>query len=179
MIVMRRWHRWLALPAGVFLFLIALTGVLLHLDMMRLGQHPPGHEPSRPVPAQPMPSDAELARMIARIADAARHQPGLGARNLQVDLSGDRITLVAGTGGPPGSPQIKLDAKTGRVVIDPLRPADFHYILQDLHAGYFFGWTGRILSVLCGLSLIVLSVTGLQMWWDMRRRRRKPALFWK
>lgn len=176
---MRRWHRWVALPAGLFLFFVAFTGVLLHLDMMRLGQNPPGHEPRRVVPPRPIPTDAELAKMIGWLAEAARNDHSHAVQSLQIDLSGPRIVLLAGAGGPPGTAQIKIDAHTGQRIVDPPPPADFHFVLQDLHAGYFFGWPGRIVSVLCGLSLLVLALTGLQMWWDMRRRRRKPALFWK
>ncbi|SFG42421.1 PepSY-associated TM region [Novosphingobium sp. CF614] len=176
---MRRWHRWLALPAGLFLAFVALTGTLLHLDMMRLGQHPPGSDTGPLPPVQPIPDDAQLATMITRLADAARRDPSVKVQSLQINLAGPAVTLVAGAGGPPGSPQIKLVAASGRRIVDPPPPADFHYILQDLHAGYFFGWPGRILSVLCGISLLVLALTGLQMWWDMRRGRRSKSLFWK
>jgi len=177
--IMRRWHRWIALPAALLLAFVAVTGVLLHLDMMRLGQNPPGSEAGPPPPVQAIPSDADLAAMIARLADAARKDPSVKVQSLQINLMGPAVTLVAGAGGPPGSPQIKLDAVTGRRIVDPPPPADFHYVLQDLHAGYFLSWPGRIISVLCGISLLVLALTGLQMWWDMRRRRRSSALFWK
>lgn len=176
---LRRWHRWIAFPSAIFLWFIAGTGTLLHLDMMRLGQYPPGSGLDKSMPVRPIPSDAELAAMISRLADAARKDSQLKTQSLQINLTGPRVTLVAGAGGPPGSPQIKLDALTGQRIVDPPPPADFHYILQDLHAGYFLGWVGRILSVLCGLSLFVLSATGLQLWWDMRRRRRRGDLFWK
>lgn len=176
---MRRWHRWVALPAGLFLLFIAVTGVLLHLDMIRLGQKPPGHDEAGPAATAPIPSDAELAVMIARLAVAARNETSIKVRVLQVDLSGRDVVLTAGAGGPPGSPQIKLDATTGRRIVEPPPPTDFHFILQDLHAGYFFGWTGRIISVLCGMALIVLAISGLQIWWDLRRRRKKGGFFWK
>lgn len=175
----RRWHRWIALPAGLFMLFIAATGVLLHLDMMRLGQKPAGSEPAELMPASPLPADTELAAMIVRLAEAARRDPSLKVQSLQINLAGGRPILVAGAGGPPGSRQLKLDAATGHRMIEPAPPTDFHFVLQDLHAGYFLGWPGRILSVLSGLSLIVLAATGLQMWWDMRRRRKKSAVFWK
>ncbi len=175
--LLRRWHRWIALPAGLFLMFIAATGVLLHLDMMRLGQTPPGHG-APPLPqVQPLPSNAELSAMIGRLADEARRDPELAPQSLQIVLAGPRITLVAGSGGPPGSPQTKFDAVTGERIIDPPPPADFHYVLQDLHAGYFAGWVGRIISILCGLSLFALALTGLQVWWEMARRKKRP--FWK
>lgn len=176
--LLRRWHRWAAIPAGVFLLLIATTGILLHLDMMRVGLPPAGSEELAPPESTPLPSDEELAAMVVQLARAARGQDEIAVTSIQINLSGQRPTLVAGAGGPPGSPQIKLDAVTGEQIIDPPPPADYHYVLQNLHAGYSFGWTGRILSILCGISLIVLSVSGLQVWWDMRRRGRK-GLYWK
>lgn len=172
----RRWHQRLAIAAGVFLFLISLTGVLLHLDMIRVGQHPPGHggEGGGPPPPAPnIPDDAALAVMVQKLAAAARAEPGIPVKSLAIELAGPRVVLVAGAGGPPGSPQIKLDAATGERIVEPPPPMDFHYILQDLHAGYYFGWTGRILSMLCGLAMLVLSVTGLQMWWKLRRPHRR------
>lgn len=175
--LMRRWHRWAAIPAAVFLLLIAGTGVLLHLDMMRVGLPPAGSE-QEPPPEVQIPSNEELAAMIAQLADAARAQDEVAVTSFQINLSGPRPTLVAGAGGPPGSAQVKIDAATGERIIDPPPPADYHYILQDLHAGYYFGWTGRILSILCGLALIILCVTGLQVWWYMRTRGRK-GLYWK
>jgi len=175
---MRRWHRWAATPAGLFLFFIALTGVLLHLDMIRLGESPPGSGPQEAPQIQAVPSDEELAAMIARIAGAARSQNAIQVSTLQISLSGPRITLTAGAGGPPGSPQIRLDAASGRPIVGPPPPVNFHYFLQDIHAGYSFGWTGRIVSILAGLALMVLSATGLHMWWTMRRRGKK-GFYWK
>ncbi|MBB3925657.1 putative iron-regulated membrane protein [Sphingobium jiangsuense] len=176
---LRRWHRWAAIPAGLLLFFVALTGVLLHLDMIRLGQQPPGHGTPVRQAAQPLPSNAELAAMVARVADAARADPALEVRTIQIDLTGPRITVGAGAGGAPGGARLLLDARTGERITPPAPPADYHYVLQDLHAGYFLGWTGRILSILCGIALAILSVTGVQLWWDMRRRGRKKGLYWK
>lgn len=175
---MRKWHRWVALPAALFMFAIALTGVLLHLDMIRVGQHPPGHEPERPMADTPLPDNQTLAVMVGRVADAARQQPSLKVRTLQINLQGEHIVLTAGPGGPPGTPQLKMDGATGRVIKDPPPPADFHAVLQDIHAGYVFGWTGRILSILSGIALLVLTISGFQMWADMRRKGRKKGLWW-
>jgi hypothetical protein len=183
---MRNFHRWVALPAAIFLFFIAATGVLLHIDMIRLGHAPPGHEPKPAGPAAreaPMPTDAELSEMVARVVGAARNaNPALSIKNIQLDLSGPEVTAILGAGGAPGSPQIKINAITGAVIIEPPPPADFHYTLQDLHAGYFFGWAGRIISLVSGLSILVITFTGFQLWWAMYKRRRaagKKGFFWR
>lgn len=173
---MRKWHRWAAIPAGLILLFVSITGVLLHLDMIIAGQSPPGHEPPMRIAPRALPSNAKLAEMIGKIADVARRHPDQQVVMLTINLSGPRVTLSAGTGGPPGSPEITVDADTGQRIVVPPQPG-YHYVLQDLHAGYVFGWTGRIISVLCGLALAVLAITGLQMWWDMRRRGKK-GLYW-
>jgi uncharacterized iron-regulated membrane protein len=68
-------------------------------------------------------------------------------------------------------------------VIPPLpRPANYHNLLQNLHAGYQFGLAGRLISVALGLSLLVLSVTGFTVYLDMFKRRQKAgkkAVFWR
>lgn len=174
---MRKWHRWAAIPAAVFIFVIALTGVLLHLDMIRVGQHPPGHEDGAPPPVQPLPSSAELSRIMARARAAIATRPDVPVKQITVDFVGPAVSVHAGAGGPPGSPSLLIDAATGRIVPQPAPQRDFHYILQDIHAGYVAGWTGRILSILCGLSLVLLSITGLEMWWTMRKRGKK-GLWW-
>lgn len=179
MMTLRRWHRWSAIPAGIFMIVITLTGLLLHLDMIRLGQNPPGHDAARPETLHPIPSDADLALMTARIAAAARAERSMTVKVIQINLAGPRVTLSAGSGGPPGSPQIVVDGQSGQRIVTPPPPRDFHYILQDIHAGYFLGWPGRILSMACGVALLILSITGLQVWWDMRRRGKKKGFYWK
>lgn len=174
--LLRRWHRWIAVPAALFMLFIAATGIALHADMMLHGQTPPPAGPPGPAEVQPVPSDAELAAMMATLAKAARDNPDLGITSLQVQLAGKSVRLSAGTA--VFGQGITIDAVTGNVIETPKPAEDYHYVLQDLHAGYFAGWTGRVVSILAGLSLLVLSVTGLQMWWTMKTRGKR-GLFWK
>jgi len=44
-----------------------------------------------------------------------------------------------------------------------------------LHSGHAFGWTGRILVMLAGISCAVLYVTGVIRWLQKRRARAKQA----
>lgn len=176
--LLRRWHRWAAIPAGLFLLFISVTGVLLHADMLRVGYKPPPSEPPGGRVVQPIPANDELASMISRLADEARAQDELQISQLQINLEGESIQLVAGSPGPPGSSQLKFDAASGEQIVVPRPPEDYHWLLQDLHAGYTFGWTGRIISMLSGIALIILCLSGLQVWWDMRRRGRK-GIYWK
>jgi hypothetical protein len=176
---MRRWHRWFGLPSAILLGFVALTGTLLHVDMIRLGQKPPGSDHGIQAPPRNLPSDAELEAMVGTLAATARSETDFPVRSLQINLDATHVTLVAADGLAPGSKQIKIDATTGKRIIEPPRPADFHIVLQDLHAGYTFSWGGRIVSLLCGIALLVLSVTGFQIWWDLRKRRKNREFFWK
>lgn len=175
---MRKWHRWTAIPAGIFMFIIALTGVLLHLDMIRVGQSPPSDESKGPAIVQPLPSNEQMAALMGRVAKAIKDHPSVPVYQIAINLAGPRLTVNAGSGGPPGSPSLLIDGQTGQVIPQVAPPKDYHYILQDIHAGYIGGWTGRIISILSGLSLMLLSISGIQMWWDMRRRGKKKGLWW-
>ena len=104
---MRKWHRWISLFSFFFMFFIALTGLLLQLDLYISGHAPPGSPPGS-----------------------------------------DTAPLIAGYNS-------------------------LHNVLQDIHAGYFMGTTGRILSILLASGLLVLSVTGIVMYVQMFKMRKK------
>jgi uncharacterized iron-regulated membrane protein len=169
----RRWHRWASIPAGFLLFFVALTGVLLQLDLIRVGHQPPGHDLPDPRPVPPLPANADLAAIITRAADTIRTRPGFHPRVIELDLVAPGVIVGARAVDHPGTPALRIDGASGRILPDPPAPADFHFILKDLHAGYLFGWSGRVISILVGLALVVLAWTGLTMWWQMRRRGQK------
>ena len=47
---MRKWHRWISLFSFFFMFFIALTGLLLQLDLYISGHAPPGSPPGSDTP---------------------------------------------------------------------------------------------------------------------------------
>ena len=112
------------------------------------------------------------------MAGARGADPALKIKTIQLDLGGPEATGMAGTQGSPDAAYVRINAGTGAVICEPIPPADFHNILQDLHAGYFFGWTGRIIGILCGLALATFAFTGLQLWWGKRESGRK-GVYWK
>lgn len=61
-------------------------------------------------------------------------------------------------------------------------PGDLHLFLLQLHRGDLFGPVGTWISILCGVALVILSVTGLWVYIDLLRRRLKGdrrGLFWR
>lgn len=88
---------------------------------------------------------------------------------LQLDLY---ISGHAPPGSPPGSDRPPL--------IEGYK--GLHNTLQDIHAGYVMGTTGRIISILMALGLLTLSITGIVMYVQMHGMRKKinrHGVFWK
>ena len=97
--------------------------------------------------------------------------------------------LIAGTGD--GTAQRVFNAVSGAPmsITEPGYPATHyhlgwkeHEVMKEIHRGDFFGLPGRLLDLFAGLSLIFLCVSGLVMYVDLWRRRRRggrTALLWK
>jgi uncharacterized iron-regulated membrane protein len=73
-----------------------------------------------------------------------------------------------------GNMRVHLDQFTGEVtqLTDGLKPTRAEVIMNQfgpLHFGAFWGIPSRILYVFVGLAPTVLMVTGVIMWWYLRR----------
>jgi uncharacterized iron-regulated membrane protein len=87
--------------------------------------------------------------------------------------------------------QVIFDASTGRraSMTEPGYPYtgfpfgwEEHEFMKKIHRGDALGIPGRMLDVFAGSSLVFLSVSGLCMYLDLRRRRRRAGrsgIFWK
>ncbi len=181
---MRSYHRWVGVPAAIFFLFIAFTGIGLQLDLWIQGKAPPGTEAREARPkSPPLPDDEALRAMVTRAADGFRQRHANEPVHM-VEFSFDSQKPVASFRSGSGSHivPIRIDLATGREIPPPEPRFNWHNFLQDLHAGYRFGIVGRIISVLAGLSLIILVITGLNVYLDLFRRRRKAGKrnpFWK
>lgn len=174
--LLRRWHRWVALPAALFLIFICVTGLTLHWELARNPTPPPGGAS----PAMPLPDKATVGAMVARVMDEARREPGLDVSTVSLTFApGGRVIGTASAGPSPLAKRVEIDALTGARFPQKPDPFAFRFLLLNLHSGLLFGWFGATVSILCGLSLLILSVTGLQIWFDAYRRRKNRKLFWK
>ncbi len=60
-------------------------------------------------------------------------------------------------------------------------PHDLYHLIIDLHSGNYFGPVGKVVSALMGAALLFFSVSGLWMYIDMFRRRKRmgrSGIFW-
>ncbi len=56
-----------------------------------------------------------------------------------------------------------------------------HELVKRIHRGDVFGVPGRLMDVFAGCSLVFLSISGLSMYLDLWRRRKRmgrTGLFW-
>ena len=178
----RKWHRWIGLPAALFLLWAATTGVLV-AGTEFFGEEEALRERTRdlvsPVTVQSPP--AEWSEPVARaLAAVARRRPAAPVDKIELQLKGDAPTVTVFTGRPGGGEDRRyvVDAGTGRVLADESY-ADKPLVYR-LHSGEAFGDGGLVFAMGWGLALVALTASGLAIWWRIRRagatgRRR---FFW-
>jgi uncharacterized iron-regulated membrane protein len=177
----RTLHRWVSISLALFFVLIAATGVGLQLDMWIEGKSPPGSEPPLP-PARGQPAADAQAAIARALAIVSEERPGKPVTSVALDRMGKTVVIGLKDSKPAS---LKIDLASGAVspaVPPPGETRGWHYILQDLHAGYFAGPFGRVLSTLAGFGLLFLSFTGFMVYWNLFRRRWKTGrkgLFWR
>lgn len=193
--VWRQLHRWTAAGAGLFVIWIALTGLALSIDnfgafvSIATATKSKGPDPFTGDLSSPI-RDNELASMTqATLSAYHRVKPETGIKVLRlryfvgypqgVILAADKTTT-----------QLVFNARTGQRM--SMREAgypnlnfpsgwEWHQRLKRLHRGDAFGMTGRWLDTIGALALIYLCLSGIVMYvqlWRARRRTGRKGLVW-
>jgi len=164
-------HRWLGFVAALFLLFAGTTGVLVAMTEF-FGEDEAERERLRDVVSSvttdsPLVAWTEpLQRALATVARTAPHAP---VDRVELKLKGDRPTVAVCTGLPAGGEDRRyvLDARTGTLL------ADEAYVdkpfLYRLHSGEAFGDGGLVGAMLWGTALVLLAISGLVIYWQMRR----------
>lgn len=182
---MRPLHRWFGLVSAVFMMIIAVTGLALQIDLWATGTPPPGapHSESGAPPSPMAGSDVDVTAALSdALATLRETRPDFGYSSITISLRSGAPSIEFSKAGPGGARLVTTPAGALTEIAPPLPPQGLHGILQDIHAGYFAGLPGRILSCLMAIALLVFSITGLVMYTDMYRRRRKlgkRGVFWR
>lgn len=179
-------HRAISVVAAVFIIAVAISGTLLGFES---SWHTFVNRSQPEVPATL--SDAEVMSM-AQASAAALHAtaPDVPIRVLRVRKYHGMKQGVAIT-QEDVTRQLVFDTDTGKQVSlteDHYPPSGFPFGLQmhenikHFHSGFLFGLPARMISLLAGLALIYLSISGIVMYFEMWAKRRKAgrlAFFWK
>lgn len=189
-------HRAGALWVWGLLFILAFTSFSLNLYrevfyplMSQVSEVTPGpFETRTPAPLErPVVSAMNYAGIIARAGEEARarqwpepagsvfHSAMFGLYGVSFFQPGNDH----GSGGM-GVKTLYLDSQDGRLIGDRVpwqgTSADVFTQLQfPLHSGRILGLPGRILMSVMGLTVAMLSITGIVIWWRKRSARVQTA----
>jgi uncharacterized iron-regulated membrane protein len=198
--IWRSIHRSIAVLAAVFLLVISFTGTMLAIDALGLGIYRATHKDAGKYASFPKGSIADFSSPLPDTRLPAMLQTTLAAGRGISDASPIKAVrlryfngipqgiLIAGNGDD--TQQLVFNAETGKSmnVTEPEYPKTHyhlgwqeHELVKKIHRGDAFGIPGRIMHLFAGLSLIYLSISGLVMYvnlWRARRRSGRTALFW-
>lgn len=159
---MRRFHRIISLAAGLFLLLITVTGVLLHVQEFQEEEEREERKPAHNL-ASGIPNDWTLAlnKGLAAIyaADANVH-----IKRIRIDVEEATPRLVVQTEGENAMNYVLSETGT---ILKASKPEKS--LLFRLHTGEILGDVGEGLSLLMGLALLALLITGGVILWQMIR----------
>ena len=160
---MRKYHRWLAVIFGVFLFWIALTGFGIQLVTLTQGGEDEEHE------AQEAP-DAQAGK-FALIPEAMAH--GDEEHEAQTPANPQAAGAPVGFACPAEwtcSPPVAKERHEAEEALE---------FVMHLHSGEAFGPIGTWISIASSLALLFFSFSGIWMYVQMwRGRKGKRGLFW-
>jgi uncharacterized iron-regulated membrane protein len=167
----RKWHRWIGFPATLFLLWAASTGVIVAFTEF-FGEDEALREATRDLvsPVTVASPAAAWSDPIARaMATAATRTNGAPVDKIEITFKGPRPTVTLFTGKPTGGEDRKLvlDTRTGALVSEEAY-ADKPFLYR-LHSGEAFGDGGLVGAMLWGLTLVVLTITGLIIYFKMWR----------
>jgi uncharacterized iron-regulated membrane protein len=178
----RRWHRWIAFPATLFLLFASVTGVLVAWSEF-FGEEEAEREATRelvsPVTAQADPSSWE-ARLRQAFQTVGREAGAAPVDKVTMQFKGKTPTITLYTGKPGGGEDRRfvMDAASGKLrSVSSYADKPF---LHRLHSGEALGDGGLVMAMFWGAGLAFLTLSGLLiyllMWRPGQQGLRK--LFW-
>lgn len=179
----RRWHRWIGFPAALFLLFAGTTGVIVAAREF-WGEDEALREATRDL-VSPMTASAPVEQWQPSIARAlfavAKNVGSVPIDKIELQVKGQHPTVTIFTGKPSGGEDRKfvVDARTGS--IDRIESYADKPFLTRLHSGEAFGDGGLVLAMFWGLSLVVLTASGLVIYFLMRGNRNLTGIqrvFW-
>ena len=178
----RKWHRWIAFPAALFILFAAITGVLTAMSEF-FGEAEALREATRAMvsavktDSPPASWRQPVERAMAR---ARAEAPGAPIDRIQVQFKGPQPTVDVFLGKPGGGEDRRLvfDAASGAL----LRAESYvdKPLIHRIHSGEAFGDGGLVFAMLWGTTLSFLTVSGFIIYLTMRRKNRTglQRVFW-
>ncbi|MEO8255750.1 MAG: PepSY-associated TM helix domain-containing protein [Acidobacteriota bacterium] len=156
-------HLWVGVLAGLYIFLVCVTGAALvfRIDMQR-AIYPDLFTPQVPGP----PVNA-----VDVMETVAREYPGERVSGVDAPTTA-RPTYLAYAGSGNRFRTLLLDPVSAEL-LGELSDQSFLRTLQDLHFDLLAGRTGRLVNGIGAIVMLAMSATGLVVWWPGRSRWRR------
>ena len=168
----RKWHRWISVPAALFLLFASITGMIVAFTEF-FGADEAKREALREV-ISPVTTKSSaqvwsgpLTKAFAMLQSKAPDAP---VDKITIEFKGDQPTVTVFTGKPAGGEDKRyvVQAMTGALLsVDDYVDKP---MLTRLHSGELFGDGGLVLAMFWGLALALLTVSGFFMYWHMHKR---------
>ncbi|NOT39508.1 MAG: PepSY domain-containing protein [Alphaproteobacteria bacterium] len=176
---MRRIHRWAGVTVALFLFVVAVSGVILQVQKLAGDEGEREEQSVRGSVSTSTANDA-FAAMLSRSLDAVRAAaPNEPIVSVELRLAGDTTQVLVTMPGEPGR-RITVNAQSGKVTSDEAYERES--IFLRIHSGEILGEPGVVIGLLWGLGLVILSATGIIVYLNMYAKRRavrgKGRVFW-
>lgn len=178
----RRWHRWIGFPAALFLLFAATTGFLVATTEF-FGEAEALREATRDLTSPvttASPSSAWSDPIAKAMAAAQQRAPGAPIDRITTQFKGTQPTVTIYLGRPGGGEDrlFVFDATSGAFIKEDAY-AD-KPLLNRIHSGEWFGDGGLVFAMFWAIALAVLTISGLIIYWTMRRRNAVglQKLFW-
>lgn len=208
---MRNLHRWTMTIAALFLVYIASTGIAIQLiDLGTLYLHAPSSSPNMrsihdgingapgyevisvaDYTAKTLPASIDTEKALATVLVAARAVvPAEPFNWVELRMDGETPIGVVGLRGTHPR-QLRFNALTGAAMGSTESPPLFggsggakstHDLVKDLHRGNVYGNVGLWLNLFTGIALLVMTISGLTLYFKLlgaRRKTGRPQWFWK
>ena len=181
-VFLRKWHRWIGFPAALFLLFAAVTGVLVAFTEF-FGEEEALREATRamvsPVTTRTL-AEACADPLRKAFATAAAQVGDSPVDKVTIEFKGAQPSVTIFTGKATGGEdrRLILDAKTGGL----LKSAAYvdKPLIHRIHSGEAFGDGGLVFAMFWGAALVLLSLSGVLIYWRMRRHNATgiKRVFW-
>lgn len=167
---MRKWHRWVSLLAAIFLLSVGVTGVILQIQQIFGGEEATKERLATTVSSYSVdsPLDAFAPKLAAAQASVRAKVGSAKLDNVELQLRGDHPTFVFHTSGVKNQKFI-INADTA--AIEKQADDERESLMLRIHTGEILGDGGVVGGMLWGTALVVLTITGTILYWQMYKAR--------
>lgn len=174
---MRKWHRWISIPAIIFLLLVAVSGLVLQVKGFLNDDEEKAEQIESQKSKVSLNSSLELASKFGSAQKAVLSKYGnIDIKKVEIELRQSPAVISLYT--DEAQPRVFLiDADTSQIISEKPDNTDTFWI--KLHSGELWGDAGRSVGVFSGLALLFLTISGCWIYFQMYQRRPKNSPLWK